>query len=407
MFRKFALQWKIMSISLRRSGSRSVLAISAVALGIGAMMIMLALSDGAARELEEVNDQMGRNLFVIAAARMMSTPGRGQGWYVSDRLRESDALLLRLETDGIRAIAPIREGSVRAEFEREAITTTVRGTTPDFFELRNFRLADGRFIDSADGAEMRRVAVIGSFVANELDDGMSMVGETIRLGGVPFEVVGQLEEKGIGSGQNEDDQIVVPLETLRRRLFNSESLSRLLVQVEDPAAMAFVQRRARELLRESHRLDPEVRDDFEITTQIQGNEIRRRSNAFVQGLSRLFAAMTLAIGGAGVLGVTFLNVKDRIPEIGLRMAVGARRRDITSLFVAEACLLGVLGGIAGIATGLAAVFALRAVLEWNMTIGIRGVALPFATAVALAIAFGVAPAMRAASIIPVEALRDR
>ena len=407
MLTKIRLQARITAASLRKSGIRSLVAIVAMSMGIAAMMITLALSEGARSEMEAINDRMGKNVFVIGAARVLSAPGRGEGWFVSSRLEETDVALLRNGLPEITSIVPIREASVRVEFERTEVTTTARATTPDFLTIRNFRMSDGRFFDDADGEKMRRVAVIGSFLADKLDGGRSMVGETIRAAGVPFEVIGQLESKGMSSGQNEDDQILIPLQTGRRRLFNSESLSRLLVQVGDAGAMDGAREGARELLRESHRLNEGVKDDFEILSLIQTSEIRRRSNAFVQGLSRLFAAMTLTIGSAGVLAVTFLNVKDRIPEIGLRMAVGARRRDITALFVAEACLLGILGGVGGVAAGTAAVAIFRQLLDWRMAISLPGIALPFVMSVILGVVFGVGPAVRAAGVIPVEALRDR
>ncbi len=407
MLTRLRLQARITAGSLRKSGARSLVAIAAMSMGIAAMMITLALSEGARSEMEAINDRMGKNLFVIGAARVLSAPGRGEGWFVSTRLEETDVALLRDGLRDVTSIVPIREASVRVEFERRDVTTTARATTPGFLTIRNFRISDGRFFDDGDGEEMRRVAVIGSFLADKLDGGRSMVGETVRVAGVPFEVIGQLESKGMSSGQNEDDQILIPLQTGRRRLFNSESLSRLLVQVGDARAMDGAREEARALLRESHRLNDGIKDDFEILSMIQTSEIRKRSNAFVQGLSRLFAALTLTIGSAGVLAVTFLNVKDRIPEIGLRMAVGARRRDIAALFLAEACLLGILGGAGGVTAGAAAVATFSRLLDWRMVISLPGVVLPFVMSVILGVVFGVGPAVRAASVIPVEALKDR
>jgi putative ABC transport system permease protein len=234
-----------------------------------------------------------------------------------------------------------------------------------------------------------------------------MVGETIWIGRVPFEVDGQLKTKGASSeGLNEDDQILIPIETAMSRVVNTDSLTRLVVQLAAESDMAPARTDARELLRANHRLDSDSRDDFKILELVRVDEIRRRSSEFLQGLATIFAAVTLAIGGAGVLAVTFLNVKERIPEIGLRIAIGARPRDITGLFIAEACLLSVIGGLTGLVTGVLGVALLRTFLGWTMAIDIRAVALPFTVSILLGIVFSVVPAIQASSVMPVEALRD-
>jgi putative ABC transport system permease protein len=406
MSTRLKLQLRIMFLSLRKSGFRSLLAMGAVGLGIAAMMIMLALSAGAQRELEAITDKIGKNLFMIVAGQELSA-GRGQGWFKSTRLNRADVAALREQIHGIRTIVPILEGSVQVKRDREALTTIVRGASSEFLEVRNFQLEDGRLIDEQDGAAKSRVAVVGSFVASRLNDGFTMVGETILVGGIPFQVVGQLREKGFSSdGQNEDDQILIPLETARHRVFNADYLSRLLVQVNDQARIGAVQSGAREVLRRNHGLDQDVRDDFEILTLIRANEIRKMNSIFLQGLSQLFVAITLATGGAGVLAVTYLNVKDRTSEIGLRMSVGARRRDIANLFVAEACVLSLLGGIAGLLVGMMSIAVLKWALGWQMVVDLRGVGIPLLVSVLLGVVFGVGPAIKASRVMPVEALRD-
>jgi putative ABC transport system permease protein len=403
---KLKLQARIMYLSLRKTGFRSLLALGAVGLGIAAMMIMLALSAGARKELEAITDRIGKNLFMITAGQMLSA-SRGQGWFKSTRLNRTDVAAMREQIPEINTIVPILEGSLQVKLNREELTTTIRGASPELVAVRNFQLDDGRLFDEQDNQAQSRVAVVGSFVASRLNDGFTMVGETVWIGGIPFQVVGQLKEKGYSSdGQNEDDQILIPLETARRRVFNVDYLSRLLVQVKEQGAMGTVEEQARDVLRRTHELDQDVRDDFDILTLIRANEIRRMNSAFLEGLSQLFVAITLAIGGAGVLAVTFLNVKDRTSEIGLRMSVGARRRDIANLFVAEACVLSVLGGLAGLLIGLASIGVLKLALGWQMAVDLRGVAIPLLVSVLLGLVFGVFPAIKASRVMPVEALRD-
>jgi putative ABC transport system permease protein len=404
---KLKLQLRIMVLSLRKSGFRSLLALASVGLGIAAMMITLALGAGAERELQAITEKMGKNLFMVKAGQVLGQASLNRGWYASTKLGRSDVKALGEQIPDIRTIVPILEGSFQVKLNRRELVTSVRGVSLDFPEVRNFQLEEGRLLDDRDGLARSRVAVVGTSVAKRLNDGFSMVGETVWIGGVPFEVVGQLKEKGVSAdGQNEDDQILVPLETARRRLFNVDYLSRLLVQVKDPERMAEVESRTREVLRQSHDLDDDVKDDFDILALVRANQIRNMNSAFLKGLSQIFALVTLAIGGAGVLVVTFLNVKDRTSEIGLRMAVGARRKDIANLFVAEACLLSVAGGLFGLLIGGASIVVLKQMTGWQMAVELRGVSVPFLVSVLLGLLFGVFPALQASRVVPVEALRD-
>lgn len=406
MSTRFKLQLRITILALRKSGFRSLLALVSVGMGIASMMIMLALRTGAELELQAIADRMGKNLFVIKAGQIMAQPGRGEGWFTSTRLDRPDVVALREQVEGIRTIVPMLETGRLAKFDRQELSTTVRGVTPEFLELRNFKLDEGRFLDERDGLARSRVAVVGAFIAMRLNDGFSLVGETIWIAGIPFEVVGQLAEKGISSGQNEDDQILIPLETAERRLLNVDYLSVLLVQVKDQGQISSVQREAREVLRRNHGLDEDLKDDFEILTLVRASEVRRINSEFMGGLSQIFAAVTLAIGGAGVLAVTYLNVKDRTSEIGLRMAIGARRKDIASLFVAEACFLSLLGGVVGILIGWAGIAALKPLTGWQMALDFNGVTIPLVVSVLLGLLFSVAPAIKASKMTPVDALRD-
>jgi putative ABC transport system permease protein len=403
---KLMLRLRIMFLAMRKSGFRSLMAVGSVGLGIGSMMIMLALSSGAERELQAITERVGKNLFVIKAADVPPLPGRGTGWFTSTRLDRRDEAVLRQQVDGINAIVPIMEGSFSTRLHGKELATTIRGVTPGFPDLRNFQLQEGRFLDDDDGLARSRVAVVGSFIAERLNDGFSVLGETIWINNVPFTVVGQMKEKGFSDGQNEDDQILIPFETAQRRLLNVDSVTCMLVQVRDPGVLARVQTEARELLRSTHRLAPGTRDDFDILSLLRADQVRAMNSSFLEGLSKLFAAITLAIGGAGVLAVTFLNVKDRTSEIGLRMAIGARQKDIAGLFMSEACLLSALGGMAGIAVGWAAVFVLTKFTQWQMAVEWRGIVIPFLVSVVLGLVFGVLPALKASRVMPVEALRD-
>lgn len=403
---KLKLRLRIMFLALRKSGFRSLMAIASVGLGIASMMIMLSLSSGAERELQAITDRIGKNLLVIKAADVAPQPGRGEGWVQSTRLKRTDVDALERQVRGIRTIVPILERNASATFEGRELATTARGVTPDYPVLRNFQLQEGRLLDDQDDASRSRVAVVGSFVAARLNEGFSMVGERVWINNVPFDVVGQLAEKGFSDGQNEDDQILIPLQTAERRLFNTDSYTSLLIQVEEQDQMSNVRSAAAELLRATHGLDRNTKDDFNILSLIRADKVRELNSAFLGGLSQLFALITLVIGGAGVLAVTYLNVKDRTSEIGLRMAIGARQKDIAGLFIAEACLLSASGGIFGIILGWIAVAVLTKSTQWQMAVEWRGIFIPFLVSVVLGLVFGVIPAIKASRVMPVEALRS-
>jgi len=404
---RWALRVRGWVSALRRSGTRAVLALTAVGLGCAATMVTLALAAGAERELDAASRGAGRDLLMVAPAQVLAPVTRGGGWYLSRRLDRDDVEQLEREVRGITAAAPVLEGQLRIELGRENTVAGVRGVTPAYMWLRRFEIARGRSLDESDDRERRRVALVGRSVAERLRASGGLVGRTLLIRGVPFEVVGVLAEKGMSvDGQDEDDQILVPLETARYRLFGAEWLSRVVLQATSSAAIPVVELESRSILRRRHRLAPGDPDDFSVVPMIRSSEIRQRGRGFLRGMSMLFAAVTLGVGGVGVLAVSYLNVRDRTAEIGLRRAVGARRRDIAGLFVGESCLLSLAGGVAGVGGGTLAVWVLERALGWQLAIDLRAVAAPLALSLALGLAFGVVPALGATWATPIEALRD-
>ena len=402
-----SLRLRIMIAALRKSGVRAVMALISVGLAVASITIALALNRGAGDELQSVSDRMGKSLFVIKAGRVQALPGQGRGWSPSTRLRDEDIELLRTSISDIATIAPVNEANLKVRHGRLEHATSIRGVLPAYRELRNLEVGSGRFIDDFDNAEARRVAVVGSFVAKKLADGDDMVGAQIRIAGVPFEVIGQLEERGIGgTGGNEDDQILIPGNAALRRLLNVSFYSSVLVQATSSEHLDGVRAQTRVLLRESHAIGPGGKDDFEILSLLKSDSIRKRNGEFLRGISQLFAALTLLVGGAGVFAVTLLNVKDRTGEIGLRMALGARRSSIAGLFISEACLLSLAGGLVGLVLGTAGVHALRWFAGWEMSLRLSDMVGPLCISALLGLTTGVFPALKASRMMPVEALRS-
>jgi putative ABC transport system permease protein len=401
------LRLRILAAALASQRVRAVIAAAMVSLGVASTLVMVALSAGARLEMEVQQERMGRNLFFVRAAERPVPPGRGNGWFASSRLKPEQAALIERAVPAVLHAVPVRERPVQVKLDSKRVVTTVRGVTPEFFPLRNFEIERGRAIDATDGMERRRVIVIGPFVKDRLSNGRSLLGEIVRLGNVPFEVVGELRAKGAGTdGSDQDDQVLIPFETSIRRFENVEAASLLLVQARDEAAMRPAIDGVRELLREAHFIEPGARDDFDILETIRQNVAREMSNRWLQGLSRVLATVTLVLGGIGVFAVSYLNVKERTGEIGLRMAVGATRLSIAALFVAEACVLSILGGIAGVTLGALVAELLQAVTEWRLAIDLRGVFLPFAVSAITGVGCSLVPAWRASRVMPALALAE-
>lgn len=398
---------KIMFAALRKSGMRAVMASISVATTVAAILIAMGLSTGAQHEAEQIADQMGKNLFVIKLVKSRPLPGHGQGWFESHTLKENDVRALQQMRASIDTVVPVLEATRPVKFDRRSAAVVVRGVAPRFLALRNFKVERGRMLDDYDSETEARVALLGAAVAERLGNGANLLGEVVSIGGVPFEVVGILQAKGMSAtGGNQDEQILVPIDTAQRRLFNADYYSSLLVQAASAAAMPQAQAESTAVLRVNHRLGDEQRNDFELLDLIKTNQMRERNSTFLRGTSLLFAAITLLVSIVGVLAVAYLNVKDRTGEIGLRIAIGAKRRNIVLLFVSEAVVLSVVGGLIGIAFGFVGIAILHFLTDWRMAIDLLDVLVPFVCSACVGVLAGVLPAIKASRMLPVEALRS-
>jgi putative ABC transport system permease protein len=396
----------------RRNRSRAFGAAAMVAVGVASLVVVSGIDAAARRDFEAVADRLAPAVVTIRPATVRNAPrGRaGTATVGLGRLTARDVLALR-EAFPAADFLPIVERSLTARWQGRTLTTSVRGAPLPYAELRRFRLARGRGLSAADEVDRARVAVLGAFVAARLGNGASLVGHRLWVAGVPFEVIGELEAKGVtGDGQNEDDQILVPATVAPFRLWNSDEVSRILVRwpgessaVAHTAAAARSELAAlRSVLRASRGLDEAEGDDFEIDREVKNAADRDRGARLVRGVVRSFRDAALALGAAGVLCLSALDVRDRRGEIGLRRAVGARRRDIARGVLLEAVLSSVAGGLAGIAVGASGLALGGGGAGWDA----RSAALGLVAAIALGTAGGVAPAIAAARVTPLQALRD-
>jgi putative ABC transport system permease protein len=287
-----------------------------------------------------------------------------------------------------------------------AVVTTVLGTTPAFPDVRRFQLQRGRFFEEEDDRAARRVAVLGARIEEQLFPGEDPVGRSIRLRGVPFDVVGVLEAKGIlADGSDEDNQVVIPLRTALRRVFNTTWISTVFVSVRDPERMEDAEADIAALLRERHRLDRGGKpDDFEVQNKIRFLAAQQETIASLTLFTSGLAALALLVGGAGILALMLLSVKERTGEIGLRRAVGARPKDILVQFLAEAAVLAFGGWLVGVAAGALGAGAIAVGTSWNVALPVEALLASLGMASITGLGFGAFPARRASLLPPIQAL---
>ncbi len=387
--------------SLGGNRLRTALTMLGVVIGVGSVVGMIALGEGARKSVEGSIRSMGTNLLSIRPG----SPSRfGVRSGTSETLTEGDARAIE-DLPGIAAMAPDATGMAQVEYLTNNASTVVVGATPEWLGVRAFELADGAFIRPPDLVARRRVAVLGSFVAQTLFAALDPIGERIQVKGVPFVVVGVLEEKGTSGFGNPDDQIVVPLTTYQSALFGTDKLSGISVQVADGVAMDVVQADIERVIRSRHRIPEGQEDDFRVRSQTEMlqtmNEVTGAFTALLGGV----AAVSLLVGGIGIMNIMLVSVRERTREIGIRKAVGARRRDILLQFLVEAIFVSVVGGLFGLALGYGLAFAMSRLANWEAVVPPYAVVLALGTSIGIGVVFGVWPARQAARLDPVEALR--
>jgi putative ABC transport system permease protein len=387
---------------------RTALAISGTAVGVAGVLVLTAVGEGARTAVQRRIESLGRNMLVVSAGKIESRAGRevtGKGWRRT--LKASDAAALLAGSPDVMRAAPAQDRGMVARFGAIQSPATVVGTTPEWRIIRQFPLEEGRFFTAQENEDRARVAVLGAAIRRSLlGDSADALGRTIRIGPVPFEIIGVLCSKGVSIDGNatEDDRIFVPLSTAQRRLFNLDYIKFIYLEAADPARMMEAEADAAAILRARHRTAEDARDDFAIQNQRTLLDAELATQASFRRLVVGLGFLSLVVGGVGILSMMQLSVRERRPEIGLRMAVGARRADIGLQFLAEALLLAAAGGVIGLLLGLGTAKLVSSVTSWDARISERTLTVALVSVGLIGVAAGVTPAWRAARLDPVEAL---
>ncbi|MDQ3697863.1 MAG: ABC transporter permease [Gemmatimonadota bacterium] len=384
---------------------RTALSVSGLLVGVAAVIVMVAVGAGAERRVLERVRAMGTDLLVVSAAPAPRIAGRKRQVATLTTLRIADADAIAAESFIALAAAPDVSRSLVARWEGRNTTATVTGTTPEGLRMRNIRAQTGRLFDEGEDRERRRVAVVGGTVARNLFGDDDPVGREIRIGSVPFDVIGVMRRRGTdAAGTDLDNVIVVPLETAMRRVLSIPYVHALFIQAPSSARLDALEVEVREILGRRHRVRSGATEPFVILNQAVLLRTERGAARAMNQLIVSVAVLALLVGGIGILAVMLISVRERGREIGLRRAVGARRKDIQLQFLLESAMLAAAGGTGGVIAGLAVVGAAALLGLWELAVSWLAAALGVACSALLGVAAGVIPAARAARLQPIEAL---
>jgi putative ABC transport system permease protein len=389
---------------------RSALTMLGIIIGVGAVIVMIAVGAGAQARVEEQIRALGSNLLLVLSGTT-TAGGVRMGFGSSPTISEEDAAAITREIPGALA-APALRGTAQIVWGNQNWSTVIFGITPDYLEVRQWDIASGRMFDATDLAGATKVCLIGQTVARQLFGGYDPVGQVIRIRRVPFTVIGVLEAKGQSMiGTDQDDLILMPITSARIRVLGAStrakqrSVSTIWVKAREGLDMKSAEEQVRALLRQRHRLQPGQDDDFSLRNLEEIAATQEASSRVLALLLAAVASVSLVVGGIGIMNIMLVSVTERTREIGLRMAVGARTRDILGQFLVEAVTLSLIGGIAGIALGIGAAVAIAQAAGWRILLAPESVMLAVAFAFAIGVFFGFYPARKAARLNPVEALR--
>ena len=390
--------------SIRANKLRSVLTMLGIIIGVGAVITMVALGSGAQKAVEDRIAALGANVFTVFAGQ-----GSRGGIRITDRTILSTDDYESLVRDGklLKAVVPEMQQSLQVKYGNQNSNINVVGTTPNYLEVRNYTVPHGRMFTPGDDEARQRYAVLGAAVPRMLGaNPAAMIHQTLQVRGINFEIIGVLSEKGSAGGwSNPDEQILIPLQTAKYRVFGSDRLRSMSVQVADGVPLEQGMVDLERILRREHRIRPGGENDFTIRNQQDILATQQQTTQVFTTLLASIAAVSLLVGGIGIMNIMLVSVTERTREIGVRKALGATRANIMLQFLVEALALCLVGGLFGILAGIGTAMALSSIMQWNTLISPIAVGVAFGFSALVGLFFGIWPARRAARLDPIVALR--
>jgi putative ABC transport system permease protein len=396
---------KVAGKSIIKNKMRTMLTMLGIIIGVGAVIVMVAVGDGAKSQIEAQIQNLGTNMLVVSPGASSSAGvSHGAGSY--NRLKLADAEKLRTESMYLSAISPVVTTFTQAVGPQGNWRTRINGVDVDYPLIRDWAVSSGTFFTAADIRQGKKVALLGATVARELFGDGDPVGQTIRVRNVPIQIIGVLAVKGqTAEGTDQDDTMLAPYTTVGSRLSRWNFVSQILASTSSPGDIPAAQDEMKAILRESHGLASWEADDVEIKNQSELTEAAAGTTEVMTLLLAAIAGISLLVGGIGIMNIMLVSVTERTREIGIRMAVGARGRDVLTQFLIESIVMSILGGAVGVGMGFGGAWLLGDIMGWSTLVNTDTVIIAIVFSGAVGIFFGFYPARKAAALNPIDALR--
>ena len=397
--------------ALAANALRSILTMLGIIIGVAAVITMIAVGSGATERVQAQMKGLGSNIMLVLPDGV-SQAGVRLGAQTRQRLTEEDALAISIEIAEVQVAAPTTRTSGQVVGGNTNWGTTIFGVNNDYLEARDWSLVSGRLFDPAELAGSAKVAWMGQTVAREIFGEQDPVDQVVRVRGVPMKIIGVLAKKGQNSmGQDQDDALMIPISTLRNRIWGGDATSRLkrvgsiMVKVREGQSMKGVEDSVKDLLRQRFKVPVGVEDPFQVRNLTEILQAQEESSRIMTLLLAAVAGISLVIGGIGIMNIMLVSVTERTREIGLRMAVGARGKDILAQFLIEAVTLSIIGGALGVLLGAGSTWAVGNFAGWQVSMSAASIVLAVGFSALVGIFFGFYPAHRASKLLPIQALR--
>ena len=406
LFARFIVKLLIIALTaLKSNKTRFFLASLGIMIGIAAVIVMVAIGKGSQHEVMTVIAKMGENLLTINAGEMKRRGGRLRlsGNVTTLNLRDVD--YLSKEVDGITFVAPFEIKEMKVKYLQVLTSTNIAGSTLEFLETRNYRIASGEMFTEMDQKLGARVGVVGKTVIKNMLGGEDPLGKTVRINAIPFRIIGIFESKGLDSdGIDQDDILLIPIKSMLRRILNQNYISTIYAKADSRRNIERVAAKIKTVLRDRHKIADDAENDFTIISQIDLENLKAETSELFTRLIVGVAAISLVVGGIGILAVMLISVKERTHEIGIRRAVGATKGDIVGQFLFESILIGLFGGFFGVTLGIGITFGASTWGAENLLLDANSIYISTSVCMMIGVIFGLFPAIKASRLDPMVAL---